>query len=486
MNKLRTLLSMVLIASGFVIMTPLTATAESFTLRQTLRQVLLTYPTVEIARLQARRAQQDIIRAKSALGWNLGGQVGANHDLSQFSGTPSDSANLSADLSRQLASGGSFGIGGSYNYVDNSFSFGPTFPNPSQLTRVDANYRKPLAKGTGNPIYNEGLRSARAGERIARANEQSVRDGLAIQTIELFYLAALTQAQMETATDAVTRARKLKSFVRRNARLGLSEEKDLLQAEAQLQARIADYDSLVTAWEQQRTSINRLLDRPRAAEFTPILQDKDGSVDSDIDTILEQAKAYSPDLHRQQANIEIAESQLVTSKDSARSTIDLVLGLGYGNRQGPATPPVNQSDYAAGVRLEFRKALDNSGNEAVVTQAMLDRSIALREAERIRDDLKYNVTGLVAGIGKANISLTSQKRRVVVERKKVDEAFQRYRGGRTDTTQLILFENDYQIGKLARERHRIELLRQHASLELLRGILLQDAMLPAVGNKGEK
>ncbi|MFV1996560.1 MAG: TolC family protein [Acidiferrobacterales bacterium] len=486
MNKLRILLLMVVIASGFAILTPQTATAESFTLHQTLRRVMLTYPTVEIARLQARRAQQDIIRARSVLGWNLGGQVGANHDLSQFSGTPSDTANLSAELSRQLASGGTIGLGGSYNYVDSSFSFGPTFPNPSRLARVDANYRKPLAKGTGNPLYNEGLKSAKAGERIARANEQSVRDGLATQTIELFYLAALIQAQMETAKDAVARARKLKSFIRRNERLGLSEEKDLLQAEAQLQARIADYDSLVTTWEQQRTLINRLLGRPRGAEFTPVLHDKDGSVDSDIDSILEQAKAYSPDLHRQLAQIEIAESQLVTSKDLARSTIDLVLGLGYGNRQGPAIPPVNQSDYAAGVRLEFHKALDNSGNEAVVTQAMLDRSIALREAERIRDDVKYNVTGLIAGIRKTNISLASQRRRVIVERKKVDEAFQRYRSGRTDTTQLILFENDYQIGKLARERHRIELLRQHASLELLRGILLQDAMMPAVGNKGEK
>ncbi len=485
MNKLRVLLSAVL----FTLATPGWVAAESFTLHQTLRLVMQTYPSVEIAHMQAKRAQQDVIKARSMLGWNLGGQVGANHDLSQFSGTPSNSANLSADLSRQLASGGSIGLGGSYNYEDSSFSFGPTFPNPSHFSRIDANLRKPLAKGTGNLQYNEGLKSAKAGERIARANEQGVRDGLAMQTIELFYLAALTQAQMETANDAISRARQLKGVVRSNARMGLSEEKDLLQAEAQLQARIADHDSLVTAWEQQRTSINRLINRPRAAEFTPILHDKDGSVDSDVDTILEQAKTHSPDLHRQLAQIEIAESQLAVSKDSSKSTLDLVLGLGYGNKQGPATLPnpyVNESDYAAGVRLEFRKALDNSGNEAIVTQAMLDRSIALREAERIRDDMKYNVTGLIAGIKKTNISLASQRRRVIVEKKKVDEAIKRYRTGRTDTTQLILFENDYQIGKLARERHRIELARKHASLELMRGILLQEVMAPATGHKGEK
>lgn len=481
MNKLRALISAVVIALA----APVWATAEMFTLHQTLRQVMQTYPSVEIARLQTRHAQLDVIKARSMLGWTLGGQVGASHDLSPFSGTPSDSANLNVELSRPLSSGGSFGIGSSYSYEDSSFSFSSAFPNPAHLTRVDASYRLPLAQGAGNPQYKEGLKNAKAGERIARANAQSVRDGLATQTMELFFIAALTKAQLETANDAVDRARRLKKYIRANARLGLSEEKDILQAEAQLQARIADYDSLLTAWEQQRTSINRLLNRPRTAAFTPVLHDKDGSVSGDVDTIFEQAKAHSPDLHRQLAQIDIADSQLATSRDSAKSTFDLVFGVGYGNKQGPATPPVNESDYVASARLEFRKSLDKRGNEAVVTQAMINRSIALREAERIRDDMKYNVAGLISEIEKSNKSLASQRQRVTVERKKIDEATKRYRSGRTDTTQLIQFENDYQLSKLAREQQRIELARKHASLDLMRGILLRDAMAPIAGRKGE-
>lgn len=475
MNKLRLLLFTLVT----ILAAPGSANAESFTLHQTIRHVMETYPTVEIANLQARRATQDIIRAKATLTWYLGAQAGAGHDV-QF-GVPADSANLSADLSRQLASGGSVGLGGSYSYDDFSTTVFP--PNPRNYSRVDATYRKPLGQGAGNPLYNEGLKSAQANERIARANEQGVRDSLATQTFELFYLAALTQARMATAQDAINRAQQLKSVVRRNARMGLSEEKDLLQAEAQLQARIADHDALVSNWEQQRSSINRLMDRPRAAQFTPVLRDKDDVVGGSVETILKQAKDYSPDLHRQQARIDIADSQIVTSKDAAKSTIDLVLGVGYGNIQGPDPTPVNESDYAASARLEYRKPLDNSGRLAVVTQAMLDKSIALRESERIRGDLKYNVTGLIAQISKSNTSLESQRQRVIAERKKVDEAVSRYRTGRTDTTQLILFENDYQISKLASELQRVELARQHASLELLQGILLQETMAPAF-NKG--
>lgn len=482
MNKLRALISTVVIALA----APGWATAEPFTLHQTLRQVMWSYPSVEIARLQARRAQQDVIKARSMLGWGLSGQVGASHDLSPFSGTPSDRIDANSGLERALSSGGTFGISASYTREDSTFVFSG-FPNPAHTTRVDASYRMPLAKGAGNPQYDEGLRSANAGERIARANAQSVRDGLATQTMELFFIAALTKARLETSKDAIDRALRLKRYIRGNARLGLSEEKDLLQAEAQLQARIAEYDALVAAWEQQRTSINRLLNRPRTAEFTPVLHDKDGSVKGGIDAILEQAKVHSPDLHRQLAQIEIAESLLATSKDASRSTWDLVFGVGYGNKQGSVgTSYTSTSDYAAGVRLEYRKALDRSGLNAEVTQAQIDRSIALREAERIRNDLIYSVNGLIAGIEKTNKSLASQRQRVIVERKKIDEASKRYRSGRTVTTQLIQFENDYQLSKLAREQQRIELARKHASLDLVRGILLRDAMAPAAGSKGEQ
>lgn len=482
MNKLRVLITIIVVA----LTTPLSTLAESYTLHQTLRQVMQNYPSVEIAQLQAKRAQQDIIKAQSQLGWVLGGQIGAKHDLSPFSGTPSDSANLNVDLNRPLASGGSYGITGSYSYEDSSFSFGTTFPNPSHFTRIDANYRKPLGMGAGNPLYNEGLKSAKAGERIARANAQSVRDGLAAQTMELFFAAALTKIQLETSKDAVDRARRLKKHIISNARLGLSEEKDLLQAEAQLQARIADFDALESAWEQQRTSINRLLNRPRTAKFSPVLQDKDGTVKGEFDSILQQAKAHSPNLHRQLAQIEIAESQLISSKDSAKSTVDLVFGIGVGNKQGPATPPVNESDYAASVRLEYRKPLSRIGGDAAVTQAMLDRSIALREAERIRVDMKYTIAGLIAEIGKTYKSLSSQRLRVIVELKKVNEANRRYRTGRTDTTQVIQFENEYQLSKLAREQQRIQLARKYAALNLLRGVLLQQALVPSVDSKGEQ
>lgn len=471
----------ILVTSLSLLAMPLAALAESFTLQRTLQRVIETYPSIEIARLQVDRARQETLKAQSMLGWNVGARAGASHDISPFSGTPSDSANLSANLTRPLASGGSIGVGGSYSYEDSSFTFGPTFPNPSHFSRVDANYRMALAKGAGNPQYEGAIISAEAGARIAQANQFATRDQLAGQTMELFYAAAATKIQMATARDAIDRAQRLKKYIQGNARLGLSEEKDLLQAEAQLQARVSDYDALVVAWEQQRTAINRLLDRPRTSEFDPVLQDKDELKD-DPSKILEQARNYSPDLKRQQAQIEIAEATINTSKDEARSQVDLVFGVGFGNKQGPATPPVNESDYAASVQLEFSRPLDTRGVDAVVTQAVLDRSIGLREIKRLSDDLEYNVNGLVAEIDNSQAALESHRRRVTTEQAKFDEALKRYRTGREDTRNLIQFENELQLSKLALERQRIELSRRHASLEMLRGILIENE----TGVKGEQ
>ena len=109
MNKLSVLPSTVFVAVVIALSTPGLALAESFTLHQALRRVMQTYPSVEIARLQARRAQQDVVKAKSLLGWSLAGQVGASRDLSPFSGTPSDRIDATAGLERALSSGGTLG-----------------------------------------------------------------------------------------------------------------------------------------------------------------------------------------------------------------------------------------------------------------------------------------------------------------------------------------------------------------------------------------
>ena len=453
--------------------------AQPLSFGQALQRVMATYPSLQVAQEQLQKAKQDRVKVESQLGWVLGAQAGVSHDVSPLTGTPADTATLGTSLNRGLASGGTLGISGSYNYTDSSFSF-PGLPNPSYMGRVDLNWRKPLERGAGNPDYKQGLISADASAAIAQANLHSARDQIAQQTMSLFYGAALTWAQLQNARDGVQRAKRLLRHVRSNARLGLAEDKDLLQSEAQLRAQSAQVDALIAAWETQRTSLNRLMGQPADAEFVPVLPAETAPVQGDAAAIYKQALAYSPDLARLKAQVDIAQAQLARSRDAKRSQLDLVMGIGAGNLQGVSTPTnVNQSDYAASVQLQYQKALDRRGVDATVVQAELDRSIAQRQLQSTKDDIRYNITGLLDDLRASRDAVDAQHQRVTAEQKKLKDAEQRYRSGRADTIEVIQFENDLFFARLALEQQRISLIQKRFALELLRGSLWDTIRLPA-------
>lgn len=454
--------------------------AESFTYLQTLERVMATYPSLEVAQMQVDRAWQEKQKVESRIGWGLGAQAGYNHDLAPFGAAISDTSNLGLSLDRPLASGGSLGLSGTY--TDSRYTpslFGSSY---SRTSRVDLNYRKPLGRGAGNPAYGQGLVSAEAGARIAEANALATRDQIARQTMDLFYGAVLTQARIANARVGIERAERLKGYIGSNTQLGLAERQDLLQTEAQLQSQRADHDVLMAAWAQQRASLNRLMGRPADANIEPVLSPLPALPELVMDTLVTEAEQASADIRRNEARLAIAEAQLVNSRDSAKSTVDLVLGAGYGNLQAGGMPPVDQTDTAYSARIEFRRALDQRGNQAVVTQAQIDRSIALRDRQTLKDDLQYNLNGLLRDIEASHTALETQRLRVETEDAKVAEANKLYRQGRMDTARLIQFENERTFANLALKQQQLELARKHYTLELLRGQLWQSANTPD-GNK---
>jgi outer membrane protein TolC len=130
---------------------------------------------------------------------------------------------------------------------------------------------------------------------------------------------------------------------------------------------------------------------------------------------------------------------------------------------------VDQAENLGGVRLEYRAALDRRGAEAELTQAQIDRSIALRNILALRDDVRYAVAGLTAEIEIAGRALERQQAHLASERAKLDEANARYRRGRADTTQIIDFERDLRSAELLVDQQTIELARRRTELAIRTG-----------------
>lgn len=457
------------------------AAADALTLRQTVQRVIDNYPSIRVSKLQLDKAAQEIVRAQSLLGWQLSANAGVSHDLG-FTNAPVDSTTAGIGIQRQLKSGGTLGLLGGAQRDDNSVPLAG-FPNPLTTTRADVQYRRPLRQGSGNPLYYQSSIAAQSGLGIARSGHRGLLNQVVQQTIDLYYALATTQASMHNVESGVSNAEQLLEFVKKNARLGLAEKKDLLQAQAQLSALRAALDSIKTAWEQQRTSLNRLMGRPWNAEFDLTSVHNEGSIGEDTEKYIKEAEAVSPDIESLTEQLKIADASLKVSKDKYKSKLDLVLSAGARNGTGPG---FDQSDYAASAKLEYQRPLSRQGLEAEVYEAQISQDIARRQIRKARDDLKYQIESLVAELRTGQTALNTSRTRLQTEQEKLAETRQRYRTGRADTTQLIQFENEMNQAQFDVDQQTLELARKQQTLKLLRGVLWDEMQLENTGLEASK
>jgi len=444
--------------------------AESLTYSNMLGRVVDLDASLDVARFQLERAREEIAKVEAQLAWTLGAQGGAGRDLSTF-GLLTDRRDVTVNADKRMSFGTQFGVGAGYQRDDSATTISPLLPNPSEITRADISLRQPLARGFGNPDYQEGRVIAEADAAAAGAEQTATFDQVARRTAEVFYSAAFTFARLRNADAAIARAERLNDYVRNNQRLGIAEEKDRLQAEAQLMAARADRDALVVAWTQQRTTLNRLMVRAWDAPIEPVLAPLAARDIPEPDALQTQAAKHSPDLARLQARVRRAESVIERSRDAARDQLDAVLSVGNRNVTGDTGTfgSVDTSERVGSLRLEYRGVMGQSAADVELNQVMLDRSIALRQLESARLDLEYSVSGLRAQVDVAQAAYEQALARVKAERAKVEEATIRYRTGRSDTQQLIQFENDARLAELLADQQAIELARRIVELETVRG-----------------
>ena len=312
MSKLSLLLSLL---CSFVIATPALAKNTDLTIYQVMQRVLDRYPSLKISQMEVKQAVEQRQQIESSLGWILDSSAGVTHDLTAL-GAPSDRLDVTGSIGRQFESGSSLSLSGGYRYEDSTLPL-TGFPNPAHTTKLDLSYRLPLAQGDGNPTYAEGIISSEAGYELAKANQLMTRITLAEQVKDLFYSSLLTQVKLLNAKQAVQRTRKLNSFINKNVKLGLAEEKDKLQVNAQLNSKLADLSSIELQWKQQQTSMNRLMleewdqpVRPKLLQFE--------SPYHNVNKLIKATTAYHPAVTISHAQLQIAESSINYARDGKK------------------------------------------------------------------------------------------------------------------------------------------------------------------------
>lgn len=442
---------------------------QKLTIYQVMQKVLDSYPSLKISSLAVEQAAQQRLQIESQLGWILNGSGGVTHDLTAL-GTPSDRLDVTGSIGRKLSSGASVSVDGGYRYEDSSLSLSPALPNPAHTTRLDLNYRLPFLQGDGNPLYQEGIISSETGLKIAKANQLLTRLQLAEKVKDLFYASALTQARLENTKQSVQRTYQLEKAIEKDVKLGLLEKKDQLQVRAQLDSVLAELSTIQIQKQQQQSSLNRLMLEGWNKSTKTVLINVPDIKQYLVSALIKKTEAYHPALKIAREKLTLAESQINSAQDSKKDSLDLVMSVGSRTSDGKSTTgTVSEQDWAGSVKVEYKHLFDNKGVSAKYTQALIEKNIAQQNIHTLKDDIRYGVSGMLAEIKAAQLAVKTAEKQLYSESLKLKEAEQRFRNGRTNTAQLIQFDNEFSFAKLSLQNKKIDLNNRIIALQIYTG-----------------
>ena len=460
---------------------------EVLTLDAMIDKIVKNYASITIASIEIERSRQEFAKVESQLGWVLAAQAGLSHDVT-FIDSPSDRFDAGASIGRRYESGTQFDVSGQFSHEDASVNFSPLVPNPSERARLDLNWRIPFGRGEDNPQYSQGKITAESALQAQTANQIFIIDNLIQQSINIYYDAAETYMRILDADKAIERANKLKKFIQRNMRLGLSEEKDILIVQAQVDRLIAQRDLLYIAWSRQKSEINRLTGESMRRDFIPSAEYQEISELAEFTVLLEQVYGRDPQMEFQKSQLKTAQASVMLAKDAQQDQLDVVLSVGGRAAKGDTpTGTLSQEEWAGQAKLEYQYDLDKRGFDAQLYQAMLDKQKAEEELKKLEHDIQYSVDSLVQQIHFNKRAVRSNKQRFDIENKKLQEALRRYQEGRSDTREVIEFENDLFASSLFYENQKLQLARVYANLNLLLGRVWRSEVIqtPKVSAQGK-
>lgn len=444
------------------------AASTKLSLDQALQRVVDNSLQLQVADLQAQRSALEKNKLDAMFGYTVGSKGTFAHDVG-FGSIPQNTIGMNGSVSRLLTDGSVISATAGYTFADAELAI-LGLPNPSHDGTVDLSYRRPLMKGAGLPAYVQGKKRAAIGEKLTKLNRKIIQDQLANQTVEVFYALVSIQERIKNTRKGIKRTKRLLKYNKRNQELGLSEKKDILQVNAQIKAQEAELESLTVTRSQLMVSLNQLMNLPPEKEIEAMMEDNIAARDTTLEVILNQSIDHAPAIDLQEAQIEMAAVAIEQSKDGLKDNLDGFVSLGGRAKYGDTVDStVNEQDYAVALGVEYKKTLDKSDVSAEISQAKIDRVIAQREIENIKRNLKFSIAGLLQEISKTGNTINAIKLRLDTEKEKLDEGVQRYRRGRGNTQQLILFENDLSLAQFLADQQKIELAKKYAKLDVISG-----------------
>jgi outer membrane protein TolC len=403
--------------------------ARSLTLRAVLDAVVQQNPELARSRANVATAEADVLAAMGVDDWMLavtGAWVSSRSGTVQpFQPVANDSFSGSAELSRNLSTGGTLKIDFDGGYSDSSFVLDTANPDPVSFSfwssSLIASINQPLFGGSGERVARAEQRRA----HVARDAASLQREIAALDTIrevvrmywELAYATravAIQRGSLELAreqlrvTEAAVRARVSSPSEILAVRHAIAvREQSVMRAEVQVselslslrrlagleigpgEIDIAAADAFVGPGQPPASqpssqapgaqpAASEPASQPALGSTQPAPQPALGSTLIDLDAAIDQARASNPRLALARTNASTAEIEVDLAEDALRPRLDLTAQLGPTGSATEAGDTLSQlatfDAYTAGASLTYTAPLGKHGARGARARARRPRS----------------------------------------------------------------------------------------------------------------
>lgn len=437
-------------------------------------------PALAQAQMNIEVAEAEVMRARAWADWAIAAQLAAS-TRSGSSGQVKrqDSLSLSGDLSRQISTGGTFGLHAQGGYGHGEFFSG--LGEQNQLSgEISASFSQPLLRGRGRAQV-EGA------ERIARASRDAsavARRAAAITLVRDVSLAYLDLVDAERQLE-IRRASLELAQERLRVTLAGIDKGGVAKAETiAVEQAIATREEEVLVGElsilDQSLELRRQVALPVAPRDMVLASTVDLAIPAktwDQATIVEATAANSPELARLAALEKGATIEIEVTENGLLPQLDLALSAGptlLHDVGDTTTKADNVTEYglAAGASLTYQQTLGKTAVRASVRRARAQRELLRVSATDVRNQIVEAAARAVAQIQVAERRYAISVRAVALAEQNLTVEQARMGLGKSRNVDVLIRQDELRAAQLRASQAIIDWHRAAATIAALTGEIL--------------
>ncbi|MCA9675035.1 MAG: TolC family protein [Myxococcales bacterium] len=464
-------------------------TPTEVTLPQLLQLAVRQSPSLELAKIDIEIAEAEIEQSTAIDDWSVGADANASYSTGVNNAGPSQTTRvgLSGDISRMLPSGGTVALHGETGWTristDTKIGDMPVTLLQSQYTdTLSAVWSQPLLRGRGREIVRSRIAQAEIGRdaaSLARAQAAltAVRD-----VVNGYWDLVLSLRQLEIRRSSLDLARERLRITNAGIKGGGVAKTEALAVEQIIAQREEDVLTAELGVVQSSLDLRRLVGMeigPGQLGLSTSTELGLPAVEWNLDAMIAQAYASSPELAQLEASGKQAEIEVEVSENGLLPQLDLSLAIGPvgQDENGPGKALVNMvtfDDIAISGGLSYSQSLGKHAASGAARAARASRlKIKINEADaRAQIAQALAQAALLARSAERRVELAATAIQLAGENIKAEQS--RFQLGKSTNFDVLQRQDELKQAELRQAAAIIDWHKAQTTAAAITGTLLGD------------